>query len=67
MVRVGFGTFSEVSAYSSTSIDTFYIGRHELTWEEWQTVRAWAVANGYDIGGRGAGFGWNHPEFGVVV
>jgi formylglycine-generating enzyme required for sulfatase activity len=28
-------------------VDTFYIGRTEVTWGEWQTVRAWAVANGY--------------------
>jgi sulfatase modifying factor 1 len=49
--------FSGVSA----GVDAFYIGRAEVTWSEWQTVRAWAAANGYDIGSVGAGTGQNGP------
>jgi sulfatase modifying factor 1 len=43
------------------TVDTFYIGSHEVTWGEWQEVRTWAAANGYDIGSRGAGCAADHP------
>jgi formylglycine-generating enzyme required for sulfatase activity len=43
-------------------VDTFYIGRTEVTWGEWQTVRTWAVANGYsDLANVGGGVGDNYP------
>jgi formylglycine-generating enzyme required for sulfatase activity len=43
------------------TVDTFYIGRHEVTWGEWQEIRTWADANGYDIGSRGTGCADDHP------
>jgi formylglycine-generating enzyme required for sulfatase activity len=43
-------------------IDTFYIGKTEVTWGEWQVVRTWAVSNGYtDLDGVGQGVGDNYP------
>lgn len=45
----------------TVSVDTFYIGSHEVTWGEWKAVRTWAAANGYDIGSRGAGCEDDHP------
>jgi formylglycine-generating enzyme required for sulfatase activity len=43
-------------------VDTFYIGRTEVTWGEWQTVRAWAVANGYtDLANVGDGVVDSYP------
>jgi formylglycine-generating enzyme required for sulfatase activity len=35
-------------------VATFQIGKYEVTWGEWKTVRDWAVANGYtDLAGVG--------------
>lgn len=46
-------------AYSLT-VESFYMDKYEVTKELWDTVRNWAVANGYNIN---AGFGQaaNHP------
>jgi formylglycine-generating enzyme required for sulfatase activity len=43
------------------AVDGFFMGKTEVTWDEWQTVRNWAAANGYDIGYVGAGRGPNRP------
>jgi formylglycine-generating enzyme required for sulfatase activity len=44
------------------SVDTFQIGKYEVTWDEWQEVRTWAVANGYsDLANVGAGSAGDHP------
>lgn len=43
------------------SVAAFYMGKTELIWSEFQTVRTWADANGYDIGSAGAGTGPNRP------
>jgi hypothetical protein len=43
-------------------VDTFYIGKTEVTWGEWKSVRRWAAANGYpDLDGVGEGAGENFP------
>jgi formylglycine-generating enzyme required for sulfatase activity len=56
------GTLPASSALGAVPVDTFYIGKTEVTWGEWQTVRAWAVANGYtDLANVGAGVGDNYP------
>jgi formylglycine-generating enzyme required for sulfatase activity len=37
-------------------VETFHIGKYEVTWGEWKTVRAWATANGYsDLANIGVG------------
>lgn len=52
--------------FSGQQINTFRIGRTEVTWDEWREVRDWAVTNGYtdlpDVGGGNAG---DHPVVGV--
>jgi formylglycine-generating enzyme required for sulfatase activity len=40
-------------------VDAFYIGKYEVQWGEWQSVRTWALGRGYAIGvgaGRGAAY-----------
>lgn len=59
MVRVDGGRLA--LSIGTTDVATFSIGRHELTWGEWQQVRAWAAANGYDIGSTGSGCAADHP------
>lgn len=62
MVAVLGGTLPETSELAGETVSTFYIGKYELTWEEWLEVRAWAVNNGYsDLENVGAGSASNHP------
>ncbi|MCC5842271.1 MAG: SUMF1/EgtB/PvdO family nonheme iron enzyme [Opitutales bacterium] len=62
MLLVEGGTLSSPHFFlDGTEIDTFFIGIHAVTWGEWQTVRTWAAANGYDIGDVGAGCAGDHP------
>ena len=60
MVFVQGGTLPDIGNGVIT-LDSFYIGKTEMTWGEWKAVRAEAVARGYDIGGRGLGCVDNHP------
>jgi formylglycine-generating enzyme required for sulfatase activity len=41
-------------------VDAFYIGKYEVRWSEWQSVRTWALAHGYAIS-VGAGRGAEYP------
>ena len=66
LVKVEGGTLSTSNELNGTAVSTFYIGRNEVTWGEWQEVRTWAAANGYDIGSRGAGCADNHPVHSVA-
>lgn len=62
MVTVSGGVLPQASELVGQSVATFQIGKYEVTWGEWQEVRAWAVANGYiDLAGVGAGSAGNHP------
>jgi hypothetical protein len=45
----------------SQRVNEFWIGKFEVTWGEWKTVRAWASGKGYDIGDRGRGRADDHP------
>jgi sulfatase modifying factor 1 len=49
----------------SQNVAAFYMSKTEVTWSEFQKVRTWADANGYDIGSVGAGTGPNRPVNGV--
>jgi hypothetical protein len=64
MVSVMGGTLA--MSMGTQTVSTFYIGRYEVTWGEWQEVRTWAAANGYDIGSRGAGCAEDHPVHSVA-
>jgi formylglycine-generating enzyme required for sulfatase activity len=60
------GTLPASSELAAVPVDTFYIGRTEVTWGEWKAVRTWAVLNGYtDLDGVGQGVGDNYPVRGV--
>jgi formylglycine-generating enzyme required for sulfatase activity len=62
MVPVGGGTLPAGSGLSGQSVAPFEIGKTEVTWDEWKSVRDWAVANGYsDLAGVGEGSAGNHP------
>ena len=46
----------------SVNVSGFYMGKHEVSWSQWQEVRDWAVSNGYsDLSGVGSGKGADHP------
>jgi formylglycine-generating enzyme len=60
MVFVQGGTLPDIGNGVIT-VNSFYVGKYEVTWGEWQAVRAWAATNGYDIGSRGGGCASNHP------
>jgi formylglycine-generating enzyme required for sulfatase activity len=60
-VTVMAGTLPVSSPMGAVPVGTFYIGKYEVQWGEFQTVRTWAAANGYDIGAVGAGTGSNYP------
>jgi sulfatase modifying factor 1 len=62
MVAVLGGTLPEGSEIAGEKVETFYIGKYEVTWGEWKTVRDWAVANGYnDLADTGTGASDQHP------
>jgi formylglycine-generating enzyme required for sulfatase activity len=45
----------------SQGVGAFVMGKTEVTWSAFQSVRIWAAANGYDIGSVGVGSGPNRP------
>jgi formylglycine-generating enzyme required for sulfatase activity len=61
MVTVQGGTMPSPSELAGQVVATFAIGKYEVTWDEWQTVRTYAVAHGYDLDGIGGGSAGNHP------
>jgi sulfatase modifying factor 1 len=62
MVTVQGGTFPLYTDRWPTSVATFQIGKFEVTWRQWQVVRAWAVTNGYtDLADVGEGSDSEHP------
>jgi formylglycine-generating enzyme len=66
MVTVQGGTLVTSNGLNGTVVSTFEIGKYEVTWDEWQEVRAWAVENGYsDLAGVGVGSAGDHPVHSV--
>ncbi len=62
MVTVEGGTLPQDSQLAGESVATFQIGKCEVTLDEWQEVKAWAVMNGYtDMGKLADGTAGNHP------
>jgi formylglycine-generating enzyme required for sulfatase activity len=43
------GILPASSDLGGVQIATFYIGKTEVTWDEWEMVRTWAASKGYDI------------------
>jgi len=60
MVVLQGGSLANISN-GTIKVDSFYIGKFEVTWAEWRKVRDWATTNGYDIGSVGEGSAANHP------
>ncbi len=58
MVLVQGGTLPSSSRLGVESVASFQIGKYEVTWGEWKSVRDWAVSNnkGYDLAGVGDTF-----------
>jgi sugar lactone lactonase YvrE len=62
LLTVKGGTLPAASTLANQTVSAFQIGRNEVTWDEWQTVRSWAVANGYvDLANSGNGSAGNQP------
>lgn len=61
MVRVQGGTLPSSSPLGAQNVATFYMAKTETTWGQWQAVRTWAVAHGYDLANVGAGNGDSFP------
>jgi len=61
MVMVPGGIMPISSELSGQIVATFAIGKYEVTWDEWQKVRIYAVAQGYDLDDIGYGSAGNHP------
>jgi len=60
-VTVTGGTFGNGTSFKGQTVSTFKIGTKEITWADWQTVRTYAAANGFDIGTAGSGSGSTNP------
>jgi hypothetical protein len=60
MVNVPRGNLPSTSGLGNQTVESFQIGRYEVTWGEWKEVRDWAVNNnkGYDL----AGVGGTYPS-----
>ncbi len=62
MIPVEAGVLPAGSALAGVEVSRFEMGNYEVTWKEWQGVRAWAVANGYsDLADVGSGSADFHP------
>ena len=60
-VLVAAGALPSSSDMGAQNVAAFYMAQTETTWGQWQTVRAWAVAHGYDLANVGAGNGDSFP------
>ncbi len=65
MVFVQGGTLPSSSPLGAASVFSFRIGRCEVTYGEWEAVKASSSDNGYDLGGVGRGSGVNFPVHSV--
>lgn len=45
----------------TVTLDAFYMGKYEVTKNEWDEVRAWGLINGYTDLANGSGIANNHP------
>ena len=60
MVVVQGGILPEASELTGTAVETFLIANCEVRLDEWNEVRAWALANGYTDLALGEGGAGNH-------
>lgn len=66
-VPAGFSAGAYGSHSSGTQVFSsgFYMDKTEISKGTWDTVRAWAIANGYSFDNPGVGTDSNHPVVGV--
>jgi hypothetical protein len=60
-VPVEGGVITGSSSPGDNTVGSFEMSSTEITWDEWQRVRAWASHNGYDLNNSGDGSGKMHP------
>lgn len=65
MVLVEGGTLPSSSPLAAANVFSFRIGRCEVTYGEWETVKTFASESGYDLAGIGKGSGVNFPVHSV--
>ncbi|MCX6975060.1 MAG: SUMF1/EgtB/PvdO family nonheme iron enzyme, partial [Verrucomicrobia bacterium] len=65
MVTVLGGISAEGTNFSGQPVQTFQMGRFEVTWEEWQKVRTYAIPRFYDLTAIGTGAAATHPVVNV--
>ncbi|MCX8497577.1 MAG: SUMF1/EgtB/PvdO family nonheme iron enzyme [Akkermansiaceae bacterium] len=53
--------FSEFWAAHTVNVSAFYMAKNLVTKADWDTVRTWAISNGYSDLAAGAGKASNHP------
>jgi formylglycine-generating enzyme required for sulfatase activity len=59
-VTVKGGELPPESSLAGTEVGPFDMGKYTVTKEEWQRVRGWGIANGFEIE-QGAAEGFKHP------
>jgi sulfatase modifying factor 1 len=65
MIFVQGGNVSATAHTPQRTVGNFSISKTEVTWSEWERVRNYAIANGYDLNGVGENRGSSHPVLGV--
>ncbi len=60
-VKVDEGALPSSSDLGAVAVGTYYLGKYEVQWGEFQEVRTWAAAYEYDIRNAGAGVAGNYP------
>ena len=61
MTLINGGQLPAVSALGALDVPTYQIARYEVTRGLWNTVRDWAIANGYDLAAISDGLANDHP------
>ena len=61
MAQVGGGIMPPDSAFAGEKVNPFRIGKYPVTQLEWERVRLWGVANGYQLAEAAEGIGKRFP------
>jgi len=56
---------TEESPTRTVTLDAFYMGKYEVTYEKWNEVQTWALSNGYTDLTVGSSKAFNHPVHSV--
>jgi formylglycine-generating enzyme required for sulfatase activity len=61
MISVMGGSMPGNSLFAGQAVDSFLIGKYEVTFGEWLEVKNWAILNGYDLHIAGSGTSSQNP------